>query len=79
MANGWKITAIIFMVLFSLLLIGNIVIFNWSYDEIEKENICSIEKCSNADYYTYGSGTCICYDWDEELYDYKLKETFYIK
>ena len=69
-SNGWKITAIIFIVLFIL----EGLLFGWflylGLNIIEKENECSINICSLYDFYYFDTTerVCYCYVDDEIVY-----------
>ena len=63
--NGWKLTAIIFIVLFILETVFFIGILSIGFSEIDKENQCIYNVCSSPIYnsYTYYDyeGICECY------------------
>lgn len=61
MANGWKITAIIFIILFILQTILFVGIIYLGYKEISKESECSVNICKDYDAYIYDSTYQICY------------------
>lgn len=61
MANGWKILAIIFMILFILENIGLVLLIQWTYQDINKENECVVNVCGDYDAYNYVEGFCECY------------------
>lgn len=69
MKNGWKITAIIFIVLFVLETILVIGLMKLGTDYIEKENECSYNICGDdiytAYYYDSYDGACYCYQGDK--------------
>lgn len=74
MVNGWKIVAIIFIVLFVL----ENIFWIWIFIEVEiderKERECYYEICDTKQVPTYLDGVCYCYGYD--LYgDYVLEET----
>ncbi len=60
--NGWKVTAIIFIVLFILETIGFVGLMVWG-TAILKESECIYNICSGADAYVYyeSSEVCECY------------------
>ncbi len=69
MVNGWKVTAIIFMVLF-VTLVGFIFWANTLVNEdTERENQCLYNICSEGSYYKYYDfeKVCECYDENYEL------------
>ena len=71
MTNGWKITAIIFMVIFLLQLILMVWFISWANESIDKENQCSYNICSEYEAYTFDDFTnvCSCYTDKELLYE----------
>jgi len=68
--NGWKVTAIIFIILF----IVETMFVYWAWtlgtDMIEQENTCSKNICSNYESFIYDEygETCYCYVGDELVY-----------
>ena len=68
MVNGWKITAIIFIIIFILETAFFIYSFNLGTEMIEKENECAYNVCNNYDSYAYDDYAEICYCYnDNEL------------
>ena len=67
MVNGWKLTAIIFIIISILQM--SIMVLWWvvGMQIIEKENECSINICADADtyYYDYVEKICYCYKQHE--------------
>ena len=63
--NGWKVTAIIFIILFiaETLLFG--FILKIGFDDLQKEEKCAIEICNDYDSYTYYSNVCSCFSEGE--------------
>jgi len=61
MVNGWKVTAIIFIVLFILesLLIG--WAYNYGTESIENETECSYNICDGYDSYYFDDYENVCY------------------
>lgn len=61
--NGWKIVAIIFIVLFVLETIGVIWLLQIGTKEIDNRTKCSNEICSDSSYdsFSYANGICQCY------------------
>ena len=60
--NGWKVLAIILLV---LLVAENILIYNmvqWGIRDIDKEAECSINICEPYESYTYEDSICTCYN-----------------
>ena len=78
MANKWKTIAIIFIVLFSLLLIFNIWSVNLVLNEEEQTNICYYDVCENYPEAWYEDGVCTCYNYDDN-YELEVTKTKYIK
>lgn len=66
--NKWKITAIIFIILFVLetLFVG--IVTNIGINEIKNEEKCSNDICYEYDAYQYYENTCYCYTGDEVAY-----------
>lgn len=64
MRNGWKITSIVFICLFILLLALNI----WAYISVVNEEVrinnCYYNTCENYPEAWYEGGLCTCYDYD---------------
>ena len=61
MANGWKITAIIFIVI-TTLLVGFIYYITMLGIEIERnDNLCSANICVGYETYIYDPDSKICY------------------
>ncbi len=62
--NGWKLTAIIFIVLFILQIVSLFAYFKWAWDSInedyEKESDCIYNVCSSAETYLYDEYTSVC-------------------
>lgn len=60
--NGWKLTAIVFIVLFILETILFISIIVIGFSQIDKENQCIYNVCEDESYdsYTYDDVTSIC-------------------
>ncbi len=75
MVNGWRITAIIFVIISILefLFIG--WIFSLGTEMIEQENECSINVCSDYSsfYFDYDFGMCYCYENGEIVYEEYIK------
>ncbi len=65
--NGWKVTAIIFIILFSLqvlVTIWGLVLIQVEEDKIDE---CYYDICEDyADYFFY-EDFCYCYDTDDEV------------
>ena len=77
--DGWKILAIVFIIVSAVLLIVIIietiafaVLLNYGLDLEEKDNICSVEICSldkyNSYYYDDYENICYCYKDGEVVY-----------
>ena len=64
--NGWKVTAIIFIVLFILETAFFIGILSIGISDIEKENQCAYNVCDGSGYQSYiyyeFTGVCECYN-----------------
>ncbi len=70
--TGWKVLAIVFIILFIL----ETLLLSWLYgigtDIIEKENICAYNICGDdleieTYYYFEYEEVCECYDADENI------------
>ena len=76
MVNGWKVTAIIFIV-YSVLLTSLCV---WGYVEVTAEeeaiNNCYYNTCAEYPNALYEYGVCTCYDIDE-YGEYEVAKTIY--
>jgi len=70
MVNGWKVTAIIFIVLFILETAAFIVLLKLGNDVIEKEEECMWNICEGEEYISYNydsfTGLCSCYTEDDQ-------------
>ena len=64
--NGWKITAIIFIILFVLETISVAWMITIGLQQNDKEKECSISVCGNGGYvsYIYEADVCHCYNSD---------------
>ena len=68
--NGWKVTAIIFMLLFVIETVGFISIIKSGLDIIDKENECYYNVCNKYEggyYYDSIEGLCYCYENGEAV------------
>lgn len=74
MVDGWKVTAIIFIVLFVLenLLLG--YGFYLVNEDDKKFNECYYEICEEFPEATYESGICTCYQYNE-YGNYEINKT----
>jgi len=59
--NGWKVTAVIFIILFIIESLAVLWVWNLGTDLIEKENTCIVNVCTDADTYYYDQLENICY------------------
>jgi hypothetical protein len=73
MANGWKITAIVFMILFVVNALLFVYITRVGLEEIEKEEECKINICEDADAYNFIDNICFCYEGDEVIHQERVK------
>jgi len=75
MVNGWKVTAIIFIVISLLQFLVFAWAFNYGTQIIEKENECSINICSDYSAYYYDEyiSVCYCYEDNDIVYQEYLK------
>ena len=76
MVNGWKVTAIIFIVLFILEGLFLVWAYNLALEDVERENECIYNVCVEEPYYTYYEIERICECYNE---DYELTQEVYIK
>ena len=65
MANGWKITAIIFICLFVAETALMVWAVNLALDEEEAINDCYYNTCAGYPDAWYEAGVCSCYDINE--------------
>jgi len=68
--NGWKITAIVFIILFFLESLFIVSIFYVGTNEISKETECSVNICEGVGtsyYYDSYESICYCFDRDKEI------------
>jgi len=78
MVNGWKITAIVFIILFCLVVSFNILSW-WAYEsETKKINECYYDICEQYTEAYYEDGVCKCYEVDL-LGEYTLAKSKYMK
>ncbi len=76
MINGWKVTAIIFIVLF-VSLVGLIIFASFSVvQDEERESQCINNICLEEPYYRYYKDEQVCECYDD---DYELSKQEYIK
>lgn len=69
MVNGWKVTAIVFIVLFILETLCVGVLMSVGINEINKEAECSVNICDKYVSYKYVSteNMCYCFNTDGEV------------
>jgi hypothetical protein len=62
--NGWKITAVIFIILFVLENVGIVVLMFYVQDDFDREYECVYNVCSGYEAYNYYDfeGLCECYN-----------------
>lgn len=65
MANGWKITAIIFIILFA----ASVFFMIWAYKEgsdyIKQEEKCIYDICGRFESYLYDDSVSMCYCFED--------------
>lgn len=73
--NGWKVAAIIFIVLFILETIFLGLMFQIGTDVTNKEAECADVICRTTDSFTYNSNTeiCYCYEQGELAFSQSMK------
>lgn len=71
MVNGWKITAIIFIILFIVETIGVIWLFSIGINAIDNKNAC-ISQCNYKKAVSFGyddnTNICSCFNSDGETF-----------
>lgn len=67
MVNGWKVVAIIFIILFILETASLVFFWRLGTNMIEKETECSVNVCQNYDAFAYDdyAQMCYCYTGNE--------------
>ena len=75
---NWKTIAIIFIILFGLLLTYNIWSVNYYNNEVEKTNICFYDICADYIQASYEEDICSCYEIDM-VGEYIIAKTEYMK
>ena len=60
----WKVLAIIFMILFALLLTFNILAVAYVNYDTKQQNICYYDICSGYPDAYYLDHVCTCYEYD---------------
>jgi len=75
MTNGWKVTAIIFMILFILETLAFVGTIFLGVNMINKENECSYNICQGYEAFIYDdySNVCSCYKQGEVVKQEYLK------
>ena len=74
MVDGWKVIAIVFMILF---IIENLFLGYGLYlilEEDKKSNLCYYELCKEFPEANYDSNICTCYQYNEDG-NYEVNET----
>lgn len=79
MSNGWKIVAIIFIILFLLETAFIIWAIDYSLKDEERMNVCYYEVCSGADDAYYENYLCSCLNWNVDSGSYETVKTKYMK
>ncbi len=63
MSNGWKVVAIIFIILFILETLFLVLAFSYAVDSLKKENECVYNICKDYDGYDFNiDDICSCYE-----------------
>jgi len=75
MANGWKITAIIFLIITLIQFSLMFWVFNMGIEMVENENDCVYNICSDYPSYFYDDyeQICYCYENNEIVYQEYIK------
>lgn len=63
--STWKVTAIIFIVLFVLSWAFFLYVTKIGIDELNKEEQCRADVCIGYDGFYYANGICYCYNGHE--------------
>lgn len=73
--NGWKVTAIIFIILFVLETVFIVWVMNLGMNEVNKEYNCAEVICKDYPVFYYDSrtGRCDCYEGDKIKYSEIMK------
>jgi hypothetical protein len=71
--KGWKITAIIFIILFVLETLFLIWAWNLANKSITGENECGYNVCKDYDSYQFYNSMCYCYLDNELAYQEYIK------
>ena len=79
MSNGWKTTAIIFIILFLLETSLLVWAVTTSVADEEKLNKCYYEICSDTDDAFYENYLCTCMNWNSDTENYETVRTKYMK
>ena len=62
--TNWKVVSIVFMTLFFVLLLGNILVFTWSFKSIDLEDqcidICTVDDAATGYDYDILTTECSC-------------------
>lgn len=72
--NGWKVVAIIFIVLFSLETLMWVYSFYMYEKELKETKYCYYDVCADYPEASYEEGICWCYDYDL-VGNYKIVKT----
>lgn len=77
--KGWKILAIVFIVLFGLLLSMNIWGAILIAGDEEQTNICYYEICEDYKEAFLEGDLCSCYIYNDEIREYEVAKTTYMR
>ena len=73
--TGWKVTAIIFIILFTIETTGLILLLNVGINSVEAENECAYNICEDYSTYQYDYVDNVCYCFE----DNEVVKTSYMK
>lgn len=62
--TGWKVLAIILMIIFLLEIITLIFFYKVGTDEVEKDELCAYDICAEYPQAERTGNVCYCYDYD---------------
>ena len=63
--NGWKVTAIIFIIISIVELVLFVGLIKLGINIIEKETECQVNVCAGYDAFYYDGDICYCYEDNE--------------
>lgn len=73
MTNGWKVTAIVSIILLVLTWAVWVGLLMIGLNEIDRENICIVDICGDYDAYQLYENVCYCYLNNEIVHSEVMK------